>query len=380
MVLTCVTSRDSRVLSHTGRLGNAEAHFASSLHAATRRRNQPHICCIRHSPDTRAITPIAVSPWLLITRNPCGRRRRNATCQSFWDSPGGGDVVVSEGFDSASKTRKRMTSNMTAQRLVFPGKQKVLIEEFRSRPAGKRPGARPHAAFADEHGDGEHRLQPQFRSRHSLGRLGQISRSIPATRWWAIVEEIGEGVATLKPGQRVAYRNGHRSHDVVDAEKCFHPIPDEVSFEQAAWFALGKITFHGALAAGYQLGDSVLVIGAGPIGQMTIRWARAAGAAKIIVVDTADHPHAAGEGWRRDRAGRAIDHRGAGGRSSRQGTARCRDWSSMGPAMPRSSPRHSEMAARILAGWSSSATREHPPSRRLTSDVITARPHHHRRA
>ena len=55
---------------------------------------------------------------------------------------------------------------------------------------------------------------------------------------------------------------------------------------QAVWFALAKITFHGAHAADYQLGDSVLVIGAGPIGQMSVRWARASGAASIIVVDT----------------------------------------------------------------------------------------------
>ena len=43
--------------------------------------------------------------------------------------------------------------------------------------------------------------------------------------------------------------------------------------------------FHGALAAEYKLGDSLLVIGAGPIGQMTVRWAKAAGVRDIIVVD-----------------------------------------------------------------------------------------------
>jgi 2-desacetyl-2-hydroxyethyl bacteriochlorophyllide A dehydrogenase len=174
---------------------------------------------------------------------------------------------------------------MTAQRLVFPGKQKVLIEDFDPGQPGKG--------------------QVLVRTHLSLMSTGTenivFNRNFdPGTHWdnWVkypfypgyamvgVVEEIGEGVTTLKPGQRVAYRNGHRSHDVVSAEACF-PIPDNVPFEQAAWFALGKITFHGALAAGYHLGDSVLIIGAGPIGQMTIRWARAAGAASIVVVDTA---------------------------------------------------------------------------------------------
>jgi threonine dehydrogenase-like Zn-dependent dehydrogenase len=101
-----------------------------------------------------------------------------------------------------------------------------------------------------------------------------------------VVEELGEGVTTLKAGQRVAYRTGHRSHHVLAAETCY-PIPDNVPFEHAAWFALGKITFHAARAAGYSLGDAVLIIGAGPIGQMSIRWAHAAGVASILVVDTA---------------------------------------------------------------------------------------------
>ena len=54
---------------------------------------------------------------------------------------------------------------------------------------------------------------------------------------------------------------------------------------EAVWFALAKIAFHGAAAASYRLGDRVLVIGAGPIGQMSLRWARAAGALKVLVAD-----------------------------------------------------------------------------------------------
>jgi threonine dehydrogenase-like Zn-dependent dehydrogenase len=86
----------------------------------------------------------------------------------------------------------------------------------------------------------------------------------------------------------VAFRAPHRSHAVENAAECY-PIPDGVSFEQAVWFALAKITFHGARAAGYSLGDSVLVVGTGPIGQMSIRWAGAAGCAQIIAVDAAEH-------------------------------------------------------------------------------------------
>src|SRR5262249_46553362 len=47
-----------------------------------------------------------------------------------------------------------------------------------------------------------------------------------------------------------------------------------------------KIAFMGARAGGYRLGSRVLVVGAGPIGQMSVRWASAAGARAVIAADT----------------------------------------------------------------------------------------------
>ncbi|MDP0496085.1 MAG: zinc-binding dehydrogenase [Verrucomicrobiota bacterium JB024] len=98
------------------------------------------------------------------------------------------------------------------------------------------------------------------------------------------VESVGDGVETLKPGDRVVFRGGHASHAVVNAGECY-PVPAEVPLSEAVWFALAKIAFHGAVAANYRLGDRVLIIGAGPIGQMSLRWARAAGALKVLVAD-----------------------------------------------------------------------------------------------
>ena len=178
-----------------------------------------------------------------------------------------------------------MTSGMNAQRLVFPGKQKVLLEDFDPGKPGK----------------GEVLVRAHL-SLMSTGTENVVFNRLfePGTHWdrWVkypfypgyavvgVVEGVGEGVTTLKAGQRVAHRAGHGSHHVLAADACY-PIPDNVPFEHAAWFALGKITFHGAFAAEYRLGDTVLIIGAGPIGQMSIRWARAVGAASIVVVDTA---------------------------------------------------------------------------------------------
>jgi threonine dehydrogenase-like Zn-dependent dehydrogenase len=99
-----------------------------------------------------------------------------------------------------------------------------------------------------------------------------------------IVEAVGAKVTTLQIGDRVAFRQGHRSHANV-AEDGAYKIPATLPLEKAVWFALAKIAFMGAMMAEYRLGDRVLIIGAGPIGQMSLRWARAAGAASIVIVD-----------------------------------------------------------------------------------------------
>jgi len=98
------------------------------------------------------------------------------------------------------------------------------------------------------------------------------------------VEQTGAGVKKVSEGDCVIVRTGHASHCVVPEAGVFK-VPDGIEPCSAAWFALAKITFMGAKAAGYFLGDRVLIIGAGPIGQMSTRWAAAAGAESIVVID-----------------------------------------------------------------------------------------------
>lgn len=100
-----------------------------------------------------------------------------------------------------------------------------------------------------------------------------------------IVEEIGSDVKMVKVGDRVAHRRGHASYHTVDEVGCF-PVPSSTAPELAIWFALGHITHNGARNVGFRLGDRVAIIGAGPIGQMTLRWAIASGAEQTLMLDT----------------------------------------------------------------------------------------------
>ncbi|MEI6339598.1 MAG: theronine dehydrogenase, partial [Verrucomicrobiota bacterium] len=176
-----------------------------------------------------------------------------------------------------------MSISARSLRLVFPAKQQVHTE------TGDLPPL--HA--------GEVLVRTQF-SLMSTGTENIVFNRLfdPGTHWdnWVKypfypgysavgIVEASEAPA-FKPGDRVAARANHQSRFVQPADECY-PIPEDLSFEQALWFALAKIAWHGARAADYKLGDSVLIVGAGPIGQMSIRWARAAGATTILVVDAA---------------------------------------------------------------------------------------------
>lgn len=98
------------------------------------------------------------------------------------------------------------------------------------------------------------------------------------------VVALGDSVSGISLGQRVAFRGFHASHGAVAAANVV-PVPDGLDDKDAAWFALAKIAFMGARASDYRAGDSVLIIGAGPIGQMSVRWAAAAGLEHIVVVE-----------------------------------------------------------------------------------------------
>jgi 2-desacetyl-2-hydroxyethyl bacteriochlorophyllide A dehydrogenase len=101
-----------------------------------------------------------------------------------------------------------------------------------------------------------------------------------------IVVEVGEGVEGFAVGDRVASRAHHHQYVLADANRAIK-IPEGVSEEDAAWFGLACIVQIGVRRTQHELGDSVVVIGAGLLGQLTVQYLRLSGAKEIIVVDTA---------------------------------------------------------------------------------------------
>lgn len=64
------------------------------------------------------------------------------------------------------------------------------------------------------------------------------------------------------------------------------PIPDGVDFETAAATEPASVSLHGLRQAQIQPGETVAILGTGPIGIMIAQWARILGAKEIYLMDT----------------------------------------------------------------------------------------------
>lgn len=93
-------------------------------------------------------------------------------------------------------------------------------------------------------------------------------------------------VTDLAGGDRVAYGGEGTGHgeSIVTGRNLVARIPDNVSFEHAAFATLGSIALNGVRTAQIGLGDRVVVIGLGLVGQLTCQLARIHGA-QVIAID-----------------------------------------------------------------------------------------------
>ena len=80
--------------------------------------------------------------------------------------------------------------------------------------------------------------------------------------------------------------NGAFAEYVVAPARNLLRVADRVSLEEAAMIEPAAVALHALRrAGGALLGNSVAVFGAGPIGLMVAQWARAMGAAKVMLID-----------------------------------------------------------------------------------------------
>ena len=113
----------------------------------------------------------------------------------------------------------------------------------------------------------------------------------PGSEVAGIVTSVGDGVAGLKPGDKVFGSTGWggmSEHIAVAAARC-NPMPDGMPFDEAAAFLMTYGTSHHALKdrARLQRGETLLVLGAaGGVGLAAVELGKAAGARVIAAVSS----------------------------------------------------------------------------------------------
>jgi L-iditol 2-dehydrogenase len=134
-----------------------------------------------------------------------------------------------------------------------------------------------------------------------------------------VVAAAGPGVSKFKPGDRVTFdstvycgqcefcskgeinlcnnrqvigvscgdyrRAGAFAEYVVVPQRIVYHLPDALEFQEAAMLEAVSVALHGVRVSEMKGGETVLVIGAGMIGLLTLQAARAAGASRVLVAD-----------------------------------------------------------------------------------------------
>jgi len=170
------------------------------------------------------------------------------------------------------------------KRIVFPVKGRVELQEF------DLPDVGPHDI--------------QVRTLYSLMSIGTETTILhqkyaPGTHYDKIfsfpqlktgvqaiaeVESSGALAKDFQVGDRIYMRMAHGSHQIMPEALC-SPVPDGIDLKSGCWCGLAKTAYRAAWAGRFETGGSVLIIGAGPVGQMTVRWATAMGVSERIVAD-----------------------------------------------------------------------------------------------
>jgi NADPH2:quinone reductase len=116
------------------------------------------------------------------------------------------------------------------------------------------------------------------------GAAGGVG-AVLGVEWAGEIIEVGAEVTRMKPGDRVmcSGAGGFAEYAVADAGRVL-PVPERMSYEQAAALPVALQTMHDAVVTHGQLeaGDSVLVQGASSgVGLMALRIAKHMGAALV---------------------------------------------------------------------------------------------------
>ena len=101
-----------------------------------------------------------------------------------------------------------------------------------------------------------------------------------------VVEAVGEKVTSVKPGDRVVMRwSTHSQYNILKEDTVVKIESDDISMQEAAVAFITTFPMAAIRKTRFEMGESVLVMGLGLLGQIAVKLARLAGAVPIVAVD-----------------------------------------------------------------------------------------------
>jgi predicted dehydrogenase/threonine dehydrogenase-like Zn-dependent dehydrogenase len=180
-----------------------------------------------------------------------------------------GDLSVAELPNPTRTTNQVLVANRAS--LISAGTEKMVMELAQKNLLGK----------ARERPDQVKRVIQKIRSEGLFETVRQVREKLdqPIPLGYSsagVVVGCGDGVSEYQVGDRIASNGPHASIVSVPANLTAR-IPDAVSFEQASFGVIGSIAMQGVRLSKTSIGESVLVIGLGLVGQLAVGILKASG-------------------------------------------------------------------------------------------------------
>ena len=100
-----------------------------------------------------------------------------------------------------------------------------------------------------------------------------------------VVEAVGSDVTRFKVGDRIAGHMTHRSLANINENALVDRMPDHMTFDQGSFVTMAGVGLQGVRKARIEVGEAVMVLGLGLIGQFSVASAFVNGGLPVIAVD-----------------------------------------------------------------------------------------------
>lgn len=169
---------------------------------------------------------------------------------------------------------------LKGKRVIWPEQGKVAIEEFKVRkPEAEEILVKTRSTL----------VSPGTESAFLMA-LPNTSGKFPQYPGYCNAGEviaIGNKINEIEVGNRVVSDTPHASYVLAREDRVFK-MPQGLSFDEATFFNLSSTALQGIRKAGIEIGDSVVILGQGLVGQLALQLAKLNGAIPLVGVDLYD--------------------------------------------------------------------------------------------